>query len=120
MSAKGRTNELAAGKISHERASRLYRLVKILAESPVGRAQLVKRLKVGLRTFYRDVDLLRECAIEIETQRGGYRLGCSLDEALLRVPFPDPELTFGEIVILMKGRSGSHVKVRKLFQQLTQ
>lgn len=106
-------------KISGERAGRLYKLLKLLSSSSLARPQLLRKLNVGMRTFYRDVDLLRECGISIETQDGSYSLHGSFEQALSHLPFPDPELTFGDVVTLMKGRTGSHQRLRKLFNQLT-
>lgn len=106
-------------KISGERAGRLYKLLRLLSANPIARPQLLRKLSVGMRTFYRDVDLLRECGINIETQEGSYSLDGTLEQALAHLPFPDPELTFGDMVTLMKGRSGSHQKLRKIFAQLT-
>lgn len=108
-----------ASRISSARAGRLYRLLKILANGSTSRATLLKKLKMGMRTFYRDVDLLRECGVPVEAKSDGYVLGESLDSALDRVPFPDPELTFGDVVQLMKGRSASHQKLKRLFESLT-
>lgn len=114
-----RAGAVTGVRISGDRAGRLYRLLKILESSPATRAQLLKRLKVGMRTFYRDVDLLRECGVNIETRDSGYELHDAIDVALGRLPYPDPELTFGEVLDLMRGRSASHLKLRKQFANLT-
>jgi predicted DNA-binding transcriptional regulator YafY len=106
-------------RISGVRAGRLYKLLKQLSSGPAQRSTMLKRLRVGMRTFYRDIDLLRECGVEIETRAEGYSLTESLEDALDRLPFPDPELTFGDVLVLMKGRSSSHQKLRKLLEQLT-
>lgn len=106
-------------KVSGQRAGRLYNLLKLLEHDARPRTQLLRKLKVGMRTFYRDIDLLRECGVNIETQEDGYLLADNFDAALSRLPFPDPELTFGDVVVLMKGRSASHQKLRKLFASLT-
>lgn len=108
-----------AAHISTDRAGRLYRLLRLLSGGPTARPALLKRLRVGMRTFYRDVDLLRECGVEIETGNGGYALRESLEQALDRIPFPNPELTFGDVLVLMKGRSTSHQKLRRHFDSLT-
>lgn len=105
--------------VSTSRAGRLYRLLRLVAGKPVPRAVLLKKLKVGMRTFYRDVDLLRECGIGVDVEGEGYRLTDSLADALHKLPFPDPELTFGDIAILMKGRSPTHDKIRQLFARVT-
>jgi biotin operon repressor len=106
-------------KISGERAGRLYKLLKLLSSNSLARTQLLRKLNVGMRTFYRDVDLLRECGVSIETEEGGYSLHGSFEQALAHLPYPDPELTFGDVVTLMKGRSSSHQRLRKQFTQLT-
>jgi hypothetical protein len=105
--------------ISMERAGRLYHLLAALAEGAESRATLMKRLRSGLRTFYRDLDLLRSLGVDVRTEVDGYSLHTSLEEALSYVPFPDPELTFGDVMTLMRGRSQAHRKLKQLFQQTT-
>lgn len=104
--------------ISPARAGRLYRLLKGIAGSSTGRADLLKHLRVGIRTFYRDVDLLRECGINVEIKKDGYRLSGTLSDALHRLPFPDPELTFGDAEVLRRGRTSSHAKIQSLFARV--
>ena len=118
MAKKFASSPTSDQRISGPRAGRLYRLLKSLSRGPMSRPQLLKRLKVGMRTFYRDVDLLRECGIVIEPGESGYALETSLDAALSLVPFPNPQLTFGDVVTLMKGRSASHRKLRHAFDGL--
>ncbi len=99
--------------ISADRAGRLYRLLKQVANTgPTSRPQLLKRLKVGMRTFYRDIDLLRGCGIIIHAEPKGYTLQVTLDEALAKLPFPNPELTFGDVLQLIKGRSSADIVAR--------
>lgn len=105
--------------ISGNRAGRLYKLLKVLSNGSASRAHLLKSLKMGMRTFYRDIDLLRECGVKIETAESGYTLLTSLEDALQQLPFPDPDLTFGDVVALMKGRSKSHQKLRQIFDQVS-
>jgi hypothetical protein len=105
--------------ISMERAGRLYHLVAALAEGVQTRATLMKRLRSGLRTFYRDLDLLRTLGVDLRTEADGYALHTSLEEALACVPFPDPELTFGDVMTLMRGRSQAHRKLKHLFELTT-
>jgi len=106
-------------RISADRAGRLYKLLVALGEEPQGRENLAKRLKVGVRTFFRDVDLLRECGAPIEIEARAYVLQGSLEDALGKVPFPDPELTFGEAMQLMRGRSKAHQRLRHVFENIT-
>lgn len=118
MSAKSHADPTRP-KISFERAGRLYKLLALIGDGPVGRPQILRALKVGMRTFYRDVDLLRETGVHINTSSSAYVLGDTLSDALDLVPFPDPELTFGDVLLLMKGRSKSHQKLKRLFAQIT-
>ena len=60
--------------ISLARASRLHRLVKLLVESPSSREALLAELAVGLRTFYRELVLLKKCGIKVEPKGKAYML----------------------------------------------
>jgi predicted DNA-binding transcriptional regulator YafY len=91
-----------AVNISLGRASRLYRLVSLLAEAPRDRDALLTLLGVGLRTFYRELDLLRRCAIKVHRVEKAYALKTSPDESQGRLPFPDPQLSFAEMIELSK------------------
>jgi predicted DNA-binding transcriptional regulator YafY len=106
-------------RITEERASRLYHMIVEMDAGPQQRTGLMRRLKVGVRTFFRDLDLLRECGIDVEASENGYILNMTEDEALSRLPFPDPELSFGDIVQLMRGRSQVHRRLKKLFDRAT-
>jgi biotin operon repressor len=121
MSKRPPSRKPARVHISAERAGRLYRILCQLTNKPTRRAVLLKKLDVGQRTFYRDVEMLRACGIVINTNvnSDGYSLPGTLADALHRLPFPDPELTFGDIEALMKGRKPTHDKLRKLFRKVT-
>jgi biotin operon repressor len=120
MAARSGAGDGDRNRVSADRAGRLYRLLRLVSTTgPAPRPQLLKRLKVGMRTFYRDIDLLRSCGIVIQTAGNGYSLPLSLDEALQRLPFPDPELSFGDVLALMKGKTGSHERLRKLFVSIS-
>ena len=106
-------------RISTRRAARLYRLLTTLNESGRSRAHLVKLGRAGMRTFYRDLTVLDDCKIEIRLKQGQYCLMTSLDTALNRLPFPTPDLTFGDVFELSKGRTGAHAKLRKQVETLT-
>ena len=91
-----------AGHISLGRASRLYRLVGLLGERPRDRESLLSSLAVGLRTFYRELDLLRRCGIKVQRSDRTYKLKASTEEAQGRLPFPDPQLSFAEMAELSR------------------
>lgn len=88
--------------ISLARAARLHRLVMILAAAPRAREQLLADLRVGLRTFYRELELLRRCGIKVRLEGKQYRLLGTAEEAEGRLPFPDPHLSFAEMAELAR------------------
>jgi predicted DNA-binding transcriptional regulator YafY len=108
-----------AATVSRDRAARLYKLLADLAAGPKPRGVLLRRLRAGLRTFYRDLDLLRNWGIEIRMQDGKYVLGTSLPQCLEALPFPDPELSFADAIVLAKGRTAAHRKLKQLVDALT-
>src|SRR5262249_10150045 len=91
--------------VTHERAKRLYRLLHLLATGPQTRATLMKRLQLDVRGFYRDLELLRSSGIELPLSQRRYTLAMKVDDAIARLPFPDPRLTLAEAIQLAKGRS---------------
>jgi len=109
-------NAILAGSITAERSARFYTIVKLLNAGPKTRAQLLQALKLDLRSFYRDLEKLRELTVAITLVKHHYRLMESFDRALSHLPFPDPQLNLHEAMSLAKGRSAAH---RKLKQQLS-
>jgi hypothetical protein len=103
--------------ITPERATRLYRLVQLVASRPCTRDTLTRRLGLDVRAFYRDLDLLRGHGIALLLHNGRYALEGQLNKAVARLPFPDPCLTLGEIVQLAKGRTAAHRKLRARVDQ---
>lgn len=94
------------------RAARLLRLVNLLGSGPKTRAQLIKKLKVEPRGFFRDFEQLRRFGVPIELHEGRYVLLESVATALGRLPFPDPVLSVQEAIVLARGRSAAHKKLR--------
>jgi hypothetical protein len=111
-----RASEGEQRAVTAERAARLYRLLRILASSSQSRESLKKRLHLDVRGFYRDLELLRSAGITVPMRNGRYALEEDVEEAIARLPFPDPRLTLGEAVQLARGRMPAH---RKLKEQLT-
>jgi hypothetical protein len=79
------------------RAARLHRLVMFLAEQARSRDSILIELAVGLRTFYRELELLKRCAVKIQQKNRFYSLLSTATEAEGRLPFPDPQLSFAEM-----------------------
>jgi hypothetical protein len=94
--------------VTAERFGRLYRLVQFLAAGPRTRERLTRHLRLDVRGFYRDLELLRSAGISVTLTEGRYELGGPAEEALARLPFPDPRLTLGEAQQLARGRTGAH------------
>ena len=72
-----------------------------------------------MRTFYRDLDLLRSAGVDIGLENGKYSLDCALKDSLELLPFPDPELSFAEVLALGKAASRPGRKLKKLYLKLT-
>jgi len=104
-----------ATAVTADRASRLYRLLHLLGQGAQTRAALTRKLRLGIRGFYRDLEVLRTVGIAVDLVNSRYVLLEDLAEAIERLPFPDPGLTLGEARLLAKGRSRAH---RKLKDQL--
>ena len=104
--------------VTPERAARLYRLIKIVQSKQLTRDALRKRLRLDLRGFYRDLELLREAGIELSVIKRKYVLPDRLNHVLVRLPFPDPRLTLGEALTLAKGRSKAHKKLKEIIEQI--
>jgi hypothetical protein len=91
----------------------LYRLLHIVHHTPQTREALARRLHLTVRGFYRDLLVLRNAGIELELRNHRYALSGPLDEALARLPLPDPHLNLGEAQELARGRGPASRKLRK-------
>ena len=119
MAKKRRKAPSSATKmVTAERAARLYRLLRLLGHKPQTRDALRKRLKLDVRGFYRDLELLRSSGIGLPLIEKRYVLQEPVDVVIGRVPFPDPHLTLGEAIQLAKGRTLAHRKLRGQIEQI--
>jgi biotin operon repressor len=110
---------MAATTITTARAARLYRLLALLGQRPQTRAVLTRRLKLGLRAFYRDLKALREVGIRVDLVEGRYVLEGSAAGAQACLLFPDPGLTLGEAQQLARGRTAAHRKLKGQIEEIT-
>jgi hypothetical protein len=94
------------------RAGRLYKLLLQVERTARPRDALLKKLKVDVRGFYRDLELLRQLGIQVASDGERYRLDGDLDDALARLPFPDPGLSLRDALQLAQGRTDAHRKLR--------
>jgi predicted DNA-binding transcriptional regulator YafY len=98
--------------VTSARAARLYRLLALVADAARTRPALLKKLKIDLRGFYRDLELLRSLGVTVTSEGDKYHLAGTLDEALEKLPFPDPGLNLREALLLAQGRTDAHRKLR--------
>lgn len=109
----------AAPSVTPQRAGRLFRLVTLTAESARTRKTLVAKLRVDLRGFYRDLELLRSLGIDIASDADKYQLVGAVDDALAKLPFPDPGLSFRDVLALSRGTGDAHKKLRRRMETFT-
>ena len=116
--AKRRTPATAPPAVTLERAARLCRLLRLLGTGPKTRDTLTRRLKLDVRGFYRDLQLLRAVGIGVTLEERRYTLDEDADDAIARLPFPDPHLTLAEARQLARGRTRAHEKLRAQIAQI--
>jgi hypothetical protein len=110
----GRKKAAAPVTLTPQRASRLYRLLTLLGAGPQTRATLLRRLGLDVRGFYRDLEALRGLGIEVAPDPGNkHALLGELDDALARLPFPDPGLNVRDAQLLAEGNTPAHRKLRQ-------
>lgn len=119
MAQKRKESVAAPRAVTAERAARLYRLLQFIRRGPQTREALTRHLGRDVRSFYRDLELLRAGGIDLPLRDGRYYLDEAVDAAIARLPFPDPVLTLGEAQELAKGRSLAHKKLRGQIDQIT-
>ncbi len=100
MSKRASSKRPPAVHVTLQRASRLHRLVVFLSAAPSGRTAVLAELCIGLRTFYRELELLKKRGIKVRFQQKLYHLVGTREDAEGRLPVPDPELSFAEMAEL--------------------
>jgi hypothetical protein len=73
-----------------------------LAPQPRTRDEILSELRVGLRTFYRELELLKRCGVKIQQKDRAYALLVTAEQAEGSLPFPDPQLSFAEMAELAR------------------
>jgi hypothetical protein len=63
---------------------------------------ILSELRIGLRTFYRELESLKRCGVKVRQRSKLYFLPATAEEAEGRLPFPDPELSFAEMAELAR------------------
>ncbi len=106
--------DASAASLTSLRAARLYRLLTLLRGSPQTRASLLRRLKLDVRGFYRDLESLRALGIEVNAgDDTKYSLVGEVDDALAKLPFPDPGLNVRDALQLANGSTTAHRKLKQ-------
>ena len=77
-------------------------------------------MRMNQRSFYRDIEFLRSIEIGVEARDGRYALKQDFDEALGRLPFPDPYLTLGQAIVLSRGKTAAHRALQKRVSEIIQ
>jgi hypothetical protein len=73
-----------------------------LASAARSRDAILADLRIGLRTFYRELELLKRCGVPVQQKEKSYRLMATAEQAEGRLPFPDPQLSFAEMAELAR------------------
>lgn len=105
--------------ITLPRASRLHRLISILGESPRTRDVVLSQLGIGLRTFYRELELLARCGVKVHHKDKLYTLTTTAEQAEGRLPFPDPQLSFSEMADLARCDCEAARRLSRLLASVT-
>jgi hypothetical protein len=100
--------------ITLDRAARLYRLVSLLASGGRTRDEILQQSAIGLRTFYRELDLLKRCDVRIRLAKKLYVLHGTAEDAEGKLPFPDPQLSFAEMAELSRGPGAAAQRLAEL------
>jgi hypothetical protein len=104
--------------ITLPRAARLHRLVGFIAATPRSRAAILKEMRIGLRTFYRELELLKRCGVKVRFKTKLYILVSTADQAEGRLPFPDPQLSFAEMAELARCDCAAGRRLAELLQSV--
>lgn len=96
------------------RVSRLYRFLTAISSTPQLRTTLLRKLGLDLRGFYRDLETLRALGIDIRADgEGRYALSVPLEDALGRLPLPNPGLNLRDAMQLIRGVSSAQSKLKE-------
>lgn len=105
--------------ITLHRAARFHKMVSLLAGSPRARQEVLSHLRIGLRTFYRELDFLKRCGVKIRHKEKLYHLSTTAEEAEGRLPFPDPQLSFAEMAELARCEGPAGRRMAELLASVT-
>ena len=93
--------------------------MRLLEGRPRTRDEVLKELAIGLRTFYRELDLLKRCGVKVKHKEKLYNLSTDAGQAGGMLPFPDPQLTFAEMAELALCESEAGRRLAALLDSVT-
>jgi hypothetical protein len=88
----------------------------LLAGGARTREVMLTTLGVGLRTFYRELELLHRCGVKVQHREKTYHLHGTAAEAEGKLPFPDPQLSFAEMAELAQSPGPAGRRLGELLQ----
>jgi predicted DNA-binding transcriptional regulator YafY len=106
-------------QISPGRAGRLHRLILLLAAGSHRREDLLVELGIGLRTFYREIELVKRCGIKVQNKDRKFSLLTTAEQAERRLPFTDPHLSFAEMADLSRHPGPASRRLAELLARVT-
>lgn len=113
------TRPASTSAVTAPRTARLYRLLQLLADGPQTLAALTRKLRCDVRSFYRDLKLLRGIGFVIPLSEQRYYLEGGVSDAVAALlPFPDPSLTLAEAQQLARGTTAAHRKLQGQIEQI--
>jgi hypothetical protein len=115
---RGKRPSAATKAVTADRSARLCRLLRYLGGGARTRDALARHLGLDVRSFYRDLELLRTAGVPVALDAKRYTLGEDVKAAIARLPFPDPHLTLGEAEQLARGRTTAHTKLKGQIEQI--
>jgi hypothetical protein len=90
----------------------------LLAQRPHTREEILRELLIGLRTFYRELELMGRCGIRVRQKDRAYSLLTTVEQAKGRLPFPDPQLSFAEMADLSRSPGAAGRRLAELLARV--
>lgn len=90
----------------------------LLAERPQTRDTVLTALAIGLRTFYRELELINRCGVKIQHKDKTYVLLSTAEQAEGKLPFPDPQLSFAEMAELARQPGEASKRLAQLLESV--
>ena len=90
----------------------------LLAQEPRTREAILTSLGIGLRTFYRELELLNRCGVKVQHKNKSYTLHATAEQAEGRLPFPDPQLSFAEMAELSRYPGDASKRLARMLESV--